>query len=253
MVGFIQTDTNSKSSLYFNSENSNEDSNFSFSSEASDPCASGVIYIRPHPVRGGDMWQYSRTGSGWSNIGSKAEGDNKVGIIGTAEERVKSKAGAAGWALWSNAQSCITPATVCSSNTSGGIVIFKSGNKFGMLNSSSKLLGWENSLNEAKLNVGGNNKCYIDRTSTSAVSNVTKYDYNKFINEPEFYTTGEGSQAYTPPTVVDGDIDTDDEPDIQTLTEDVTVVESTKLGIPMPVLIGVPIAILGVLAISMKK
>ena len=122
-----------------------------------------------------------------------------------------------------------------------------------MLNSSSKLLGWENSLNEAKLNVGGNNKCYIDRTSTSAVSNVTKYDYNKFINEPEFYTTGEGSQAYTPPTVVDGDIDTDDEPDIQTLTEDVTVVESTKLGIPMPVLIGVPIAILGVLAISMKK
>jgi hypothetical protein len=195
------------------------------------------------------MFQYSYTGSSWSNIGSKPEGDtSKIGIVGSAEERAKSKAGSAGWAFWDDAKDCVTEASVCSSGTDG-IVIFKSGNKFGLLDKSSKLLGWENSFKDAKLGVGARQSCYIDRTNTSAMSNVTVYDYDKFVNDPDFYITGEGSASYTPPADDDDDGDDDNTGEFEPLAGQVKPIQPE---IPMALKIGVPVA-LGIVVIMAMK
>jgi|TARA_B100001564_G_scaffold354849_1_gene366139 hypothetical protein len=244
--GFIHQDTNTKVSMIFNNNRGYSAETQTFNSEATDPCASGVLYIRPHPVRGNDMFQYSYTGGSWSNIGEKVEGGSNIGIVGSAEERAKSKAGSAGWAFWDDAKDCITEASVCSSGTDG-IVIFKSGNKFGLLNKSSKLLGWETSFKNAKLGVGARNSCYIDRTETSAMSNVTVYDYDKFVNDPDFYITGEGSASYTPPA--NDDDDNDDTGEFEPLAGQI---EPITPEIPMALKIGVPVA-LGIVVIMAMK
>jgi len=247
--GFIHQDTNTKVSMIFNNNRGYSAETQTFNSEATDPCASGVLYIRPHPVAGNDMFQYSYTGSSWSNIGSKPEGDtSKIGIVGSAEERAKSKAGSAGWAFWDDAKDCVTEASVCSSGTDG-IVIFKSGNKFGLLDKSSKLLGWENSFKDAKLGVGARQSCYIDRTNTSAMSNVTVYDYDKFVNDPDFYITGEGSASYTPPADDDDDGDDDNTGEFEPLAGQVKPIQPE---IPMALKIGVPVA-LGIVVIMAMK
>ncbi|MBK65260.1 MAG: hypothetical protein CMB47_07065 [Euryarchaeota archaeon] len=241
--GFIHQDTNTKVSMIFNNSRSYSAESQTFNAEAADPCASGVLYIRPHPVRGNDLFQYSYTGSSWSNIGAKEEGGSNIGIVGSAEERAKSKAGSAGWAFWDDAKDCITEASVCSSGTDG-IVIFKSGGKFGLLDKSSKLLGWEKTFKDAKLGVGARKSCYIDRTNTSAMSNVTVYDYDKFVNDPDFYITGEGSASYTPPAD-----DDDDDGGFEPLAGQVKPIEPE---IPMAVKIGIPVVIIGAVIYMMK-
>jgi len=248
MTGYLYRDSKCKSNFIFNADNSTSGIQ-TFSAEAADPCASGVLYIRPHPVRGDDMFQYSTSGSSWSNIGDKLEeGGSKVGIVGSAEERAKSKAGAAGWSYWDDAKTCITEATACPSG-SDGIVIFKSGNKFGLLNKDSQLLGWENSLQDAKLHVGGKNSCYIDRTTTSATSIVTVYDYDKFVNSPEYYTTGEGSSSYTPPAEDEDEDEDEDEAPTTPLTGQVN---TTQSGVS-PVMIGAGVVGLIVVVMAMKS
>ena len=75
------------------------------------------------------------------------------------------------------------------------------------------------------------------------MSNVTVYDYDKFVNDPDFYITGEGSASYTPPA------DDDDTGEFEPLAGQVKPIEPE---IPMAVKIGIPVVIIGAVVYMMK-